>query len=158
MDNLSGTTDREAIIDAINRFVEALDDNDGPVLESSITEDMNMDLTDLNKAGFDFKPFEGRQQVVSSLMSAVGTRLDTTHHVSNFRITVDGESATLTCYALAQHFRKGEGPLAALQDHYLMGNRYRAALIRTGDGWRICKLVVTVSWTQGDFGVMRTGE
>ncbi len=60
MPNGDGLTDREAAIDAIIRFVTALDDGDSELLALAITDDRIMDLTPFNKAGFDLGSFNGK--------------------------------------------------------------------------------------------------
>jgi hypothetical protein len=127
MSSANALSDREAVIDAATRFVLALDDADMDLLQSSMTEDMVMDLTPFNPAGFDYKPMHGRDTIAIALMKVVGTGMDTTHHISNFRIDVNGDEASFRCYVLAQHFRKGHGMGETFTDYYLMGNKYKGA-------------------------------
>ena len=158
MANKDGMSDREAAIDALTRFVVSLDDGDAELLTSSLTEDVIMDLTPFSKAGFDFQPLVGRETVVPKMMAVVGTVMDTTHHISNFRVTLDRDVAELSCYVLAQHFRKGQGPSDAFQDFYLMGNRYKGSVVRAEEGlWRIKSLTIEPAWTQGNINVIKVG-
>lgn len=155
--NEGGLTDRDAAIDAVVRFVIGIDDADTELLESSLTDDVVFDPAAFNKTGSNHTVTAGKQEVVSLLMSAVGTSLDTTHMTSNFRVTITGDSANLSCYALAQHFRKGEA-LEAFQDCYLNGNRYNVKLVRDETLWRIQNFVLLPSWTYGHRSVMDTNS
>ncbi|KAK3717671.1 hypothetical protein LTR37_005738 [Vermiconidia calcicola] len=155
MSNAGGLTDREAAIDAIIRFVCSLDEADGGLCASSLTEDMIMDLTPFNRIGMDNEPVTGKAAVVERLMAAVGRPLDTTHMATNIRCTIDGDTAQLRCTVLAQHFRRGEGPSPEYQDYYLFGNQYKASEVREGNMWKVSRLLISPAWTQGNPDVMR---
>jgi hypothetical protein len=151
----SRLTDREAAIDAVLRFVEGLDDADASLVNSAFTPDATIDLSPISNIGLAFSELSGRDTIVDKLLNSVGP-LDSSHHVSNFRVNIAGDSATLTCYALAQHFRTGQGPSPEHRSYFLMGNRYQADLVRGGDGdWRIRRLVVKCAWSEGDIGVLK---
>ena len=154
MHNADGLTDRDAAIDALTRFAIALDDNDRDLLAGSLTENMVMDLTPFQKVGMNYSTTEGREVVTNQLIKAVGP-LDSTHHLSNFRVKVTGDKADLSCYVLAQHFRNSQGASSEFQDSYLMGNRYSATVVRAGDVWKIENLVIHPAWTQGVLDVMK---
>ncbi|KAK4502107.1 hypothetical protein PRZ48_005530 [Zasmidium cellare] len=154
MPNAGGLTDREAAIDAVIRFVCALDEGDADLSASSLTEDAVMDLTPFQKVGMDRGLAEGRSNIVKILMDAVGKPLDTTHCATNIRCTVQGESAELKSCILAQHFRRGEGPDPKFQDHYLFGNQYAAQIVRDGELWKIKRLTITPAWVAGNPEIM----
>ncbi|CAM1511819.1 Fc.00g093320.m01.CDS01 [Cosmosporella sp. VM-42] len=155
MPNDGGLTDREAAIDAIIRFVCALDEGDPELSASSLTEDATMDLSPFQKAGLNYEPVHGRANIVDRLMKAVGKPLDTTHSATNIRCTVEKDTAKLTCCVLAQHFRGGQGPSPEFQDYYLFGNQYKATLVRSGELWRVNMLTIAPAWTQGNPDVMK---
>lgn len=155
MTNSEGLTDREAAIDALTRFVCALDEGDPDLLRSSITEDMLMDLSPFDKIGRSYSSFSGKETVVERLMKVVGQSMDSTHMITNIRTKGSGDSLEIACYALAQHYRLGQGPSPDFQDFYLMGNKYKAQVVRDGDVWRVKSLRVEPAWTQGVPGVMK---
>lgn len=158
MSNENGMTDREAAIDAIVRFVVSLDDGDEDLMRGCITDDMIMDITPFNKSGFNYSAIHGKDAVVERLTTAVGQSLDTTHQTGNFRVELHGDTATLSCYTLAQHFRKGHGPPsgAEFQEYFMNGNRYKSTVVREGRVWKIRELEVTPSWSLGNPDVMKT--
>lgn len=155
MPNAGGLTDREAAIDAVIRFVCALDEGDSELSASSLTKDALMDLSPFRKAGMKARTVHGREEVVDILMSAVGRPLDTTHSATNIRCTVDGDKADLSCCILAQHFKGGQGPSPEFQDYWFNGNQYKCDIVRDGDLWRISKVLITPVWTLGNPEVMK---
>jgi ketosteroid isomerase-like protein len=142
--------DRVEITDAIYRYTAALDYGDAALMESALTEDAVVDLTPFtSKVGLDFPVLAPREVVVGALIGAVGP-LDTSHLVSNVRVEVSGDTATARCYAQAQHFLPGQGPLPDQTRHALAMNRYTAHLARDGQRWRISRLVIDNAWFEGD--------
>lgn len=154
MSNESGQDDRNAAIDAVVRFAMGLDDGDVDMLNSSMMPDAIVDLTHFNQLGFLFEEMNSREDVVKRLMKGVG-QLDCTHALSNFRVSLNGDKADLTCYVTAQHFRPGQGVSNEDYPWYTMGNRYTAEVVRNGGLWQISRLVVKVSWVIGSIDVVR---
>ena len=131
MPNAGGLTDREAAIDALIRFVVALDDGSLELSASSLTENAVMHLV-FGKSGMQSRKVEGRDAIASILMSKVGMALDTTHMATNIRCTVDGDKAELTSVILAQHFRLGDGQSPEHDDYFMNGNKYQCTIVRAG--------------------------
>jgi hypothetical protein len=147
---VSEITDRAEITDAIYRYTAGLDYGDAELLKSSLTEDGVVDLsTAVAKIGLEFPALGPREVVVGALIGAVGP-LDTSHSVTNVRVTITGDTATARCYAQAQHFLPGEGPNPVRTRHALMMNRYTAELVRDGQQWRIRHLGIDLAWFEGD--------
>jgi hypothetical protein len=150
----SEIADRAGITDAIYRYTAGLDYNDAALLESALTEDAVVDLTPATaKIGLEFPVLRSREIVVGALSGAVGP-LDTSHSISNPRITISGDMATIRCNAQAQHYLPGEGPRPDRTRHALMMNRYKAQLVRDGQQWRIRHLIIDSAWFDGDPGVL----
>ncbi|MCJ1472178.1 hypothetical protein MMC13_000825 [Lambiella insularis] len=154
MGNEGGLTDREAAIDAVIRFVCALDNGNSQLSASSLTKDAIMDLSPFSKAGMQARVVHGREEVVDILMSKVGRPLDTTHSATNIRCALDGDHAELTCTILAQHFRGGQGPSPEFQEFWFNGNQYKCDIVRDGGLWKIRKVLITPVWTFGNPDVM----
>jgi len=158
MFDLKALFDRNEITDTITRFLHSLDNGNPKLFTSCLTPDMTMDLTPLNKAGTSYPTFHGREVVVEKLMHAVGKTMDSAY-VSNFLIDLKGsEEAQVSCYALAQHFRLGEGSSNepnGQNDYCLMGNIYDITLVRDGADWRIKLYVVDSMWSLGNVDVLK---
>ena len=150
MARLSGLTDREAVIDAVLRMAQGLDDADPDLLRSAFVPDAVFDVTPVNKIGRQYKVLHGVDTIVEGVMGSVGP-MDTTHSVTNFRVQLSGDSARVTAYAIAQHFSAGEGPDPTKKGYFLMGNRYTATAVRAEEGlWRLKQMTVDCTWCHGD--------
>lgn len=155
MPNRGGLTDREAAIDALHRFVWALDEGSSELSASSLTEDARMAL-EFTHNGESPREIAGRDIIVELLMNKVGRPLDTTHMATNIRCELVGkDTAELQAQILAQHFRRGEGASAEFNDCYLFGNIYKCLVVREGDVWKFSKVAIRAVWTQGNPEVMK---
>jgi hypothetical protein len=141
--------DRFEIADAMHRYAFGLDHGDGDSLASAFTEDCVLDFTTAGqKLGLPFTVLNGRNQVLEVLVPMIGP-LDTSHTISNVQIEVSGDTATLHCYLMSQHFMPGEGPRQGA-DHALLMNRYDADLVRDGLKWRIQRVTIDNVWAEGN--------
>ena len=80
---------------------------------------------------------------------ATVARLDTTHTVTNPRVTFHGGEADLFALVDAYHLRH-DGPTGHLQ----LKNIYRARLVRGDSDWRIDRLHIHNVWMTGDAAVL----
>jgi hypothetical protein len=141
--------DRLAVVDALYRFAAGIDLRDKSLLSSSLAENAVLDFGPAGaKAGFEYPVIEGRDFIVAALTASLAT-LDTTHSVSNARVTIDGDGARLDALVEAQHVPRDDHTR-----HYLMKNRYDVELARTGDAWVITRNTVDNIWRSGDFAVL----
>ena len=65
-------------------------------------------------------------------------------------MSVDGDTATSTCYLHAQHVLPG----TAGGDQFVFAGRYLDNLVRTADGWRIAERTLEAMWTSGNPAVI----
>lgn len=141
--------DRLAVVDALYRFAAGIDLRDKSLLSSSLAKDAVSDFRPAAaKAGFDYPVIEGRDLIVAALTASLAT-LDTTHSVTNPRVTIDGDRARLDALVEAQHVPR--------DDHtrcYLMKNRYDVELARKGEVWVITRSTVENVWRSGDPAVL----
>lgn len=159
-------TPHEAIADTIHRFVEALDDSNIDLLSSAFTPDAVFDLSEMKALNPDYSATVGREAIVAQLSSVVFP-MDTTHMVTNIRSRLLQEEpraaaegapavarrARVTAYALAQHWRPGQGPSHLFGNDFLNGNRYDADLVFDGEVWRFERFRLRTAWAKGDRGV-----
>jgi hypothetical protein len=141
--------DRYEIADALHRFAFGLDHGDADSLASALAEDCVFDFTPAGKKlGLDFPKLTGHKEIVESLIPLLGP-LDTSHTASNLQIEIDGDSATLYAYVMAQHFMPRQGSRRG-SEHALLMNRYDCDLVRDGDKWRFKRVTIDNAWMQGD--------
>lgn len=143
------TADRYETADALYRFAFGLDHGDRDSLASALSEDCVLDFRPAGKKlGLDFPKLTGRQAIVDALIPLLGP-LDTSHTASNLQIEINGDSATLRAYVMAQHFMPREGPRPGSENALLM-NRYAGELARDGQKWRFRQIIIDNAWAQGN--------
>jgi septum formation inhibitor-activating ATPase MinD len=141
--------DRLAVVEALYRFTAGIDLRYSNLLASSLAENAVSDFRPAAaKAGFEYPVIEGRDVIVSALTTSLAS-LDTTHSVSNPRVTIDGDTARMDVLVEAQHV-----PRSDPSRHYLMKNRYDVELVRDGDIWVITRNTVDNVWRSGDPAVL----
>lgn len=147
--NFVQTADKLAVVEALYRFAAGIDLRDRNLLASSLAEDAVQDFRPAAaKAGFDYPVLEGKELIVEALSASLAS-LDTTHTVTNPRVTIDGDKARLDALVEAQHI-----PSRDHTRHYMMKNRYDVELVRRGDVWLIQRTTVDNVWRCGDPAVL----
>lgn len=147
--DLQTAADKFAVIDTLHRFAAGIDLKDPVLLASAFTPHAVSDFRPAAaKAGFEYPVLEGRDTIVAALSGAL-SQLDTTHSVSNARVTLDGNSARLDALVEAQHL-----PQSDASRHYLMKNRYDVELVREEGVWLIQRVTVDNVWRTGDPAVL----
>lgn len=93
--------------------------------------------------------FKGRQIIADTILSTT-SNLDTTHTVTNSRITAyDGEHATLFALVEAQHLPQGDH-----SRHLPLKNIYTVELVREDNQWVINHMRIDNVWLAGDPSVL----
>ncbi|KAL6243088.1 hypothetical protein RBB50_010188 [Rhinocladiella similis] len=138
-------TTRESVVDALYRVVQGIDTNDRALFQSATTEDVTMEMPGVGSISG-----EG----IEKMFTGVGP-MDTTHAISNVRVNVEegASTATLTAYAVAQHFKAGEG-FDPTSPNLLAGAIYTLTLVNDGGLWKVKKWVADFKWRQGDPSIM----
>jgi hypothetical protein len=137
---------RQETVDALHRFALGRDLRDRALLISAFTPD----------AEFDFRPAAGRcglegiplmtgAAMIADIVLDPAVPLDTTHAVSNCRVTLDGATASLTALVEAQHLPAGDH-----SRHALLKNLYTVGLVPDGSRWLMHRVRVDNIWFTGD--------
>ena len=130
---------RAEISDVLDDYAYAIDTRDFDLVASVFTADAVLDYT---SAG---GPSGQRDDVVGWLADSLPAVTLTQHVVTNRRIRVDGDAATVRSELLNPLLFDGETGTSML----LLGGRYDDTLRRTPEGWRITHRVHATSWTAG---------
>ncbi len=138
---LQWLADRAVIGDLLHRYASSIDLRDWERFATCFTEDV--------EARFDtFTPGEslkGRRAVIAHVQGSVAG-FDVTHHIStNAEITLNGDMAWSRSYLHLLHAIKFEDGA----EHQVMGGWTTNTYVRTGEGWRIRSMHLTVLWTEG---------
>ncbi|KAJ5894811.1 hypothetical protein N7495_006502 [Penicillium taxi] len=138
--------DRSAITDALYRCILGLDTNDSKLFDSAFALDASFSING--------RVSQGLPAIHTDCFDLI-SKLDTTHFVTNIRINIEGDKATLTASALAQHFPGSKG-MAPDQSRLLTGSLYWAELVKDGaDGlWKIEAVNMKSKWVEGDWAVL----
>jgi hypothetical protein len=142
---LARLEDRAEIIDALYRFAAGQDLHDPALLRSAFAANAILDFVQPAKRfGVDLQPFAGRDNIVASIRSALA-ELDTTHTVTNPRVEIKGNEATMFALVEAQHLcRHDRGR------NLLLKNFYWVWLERAGAQWAITRMRIENAWHTGD--------
>lgn len=142
--------DRAAIVDALYRFGAGQDLHDRSLFESAFSLNATVDFTGpAQRLGVTIPVFEGRQAIADTILSTT-SGLDTTHTVTNPRITAyDGEHATLFALVEAQHLPQGDH-----SRHLLLKNIYTVELSRENNQWVVDHMRINIVWLTGDPSVL----
>jgi hypothetical protein len=93
----------------------------------------------------------GRDAITDTIMQAVA-QLDTTHTVTNPRVDITGDRASLFALVEAQHLPKNNHAV-----HLLLKNIYNVSLTRAHDRWVIDELKIDNVWFTGEPAVLFPG-
>ena len=153
MVKLNGLTDREAVLDAIHRFYEGMDDAKPDLIRSAFTTDAILDTSPLSMEGRPFPKLSGQEEIVNGMMAGMG-QLDCSHHVSNFRCQLGTDSVDFTVSALVKQFAKGEADDPRKTNSITGGTRSRGTATRAEAGqWRIQFMTMRRQWAEGDMSM-----
>lgn len=138
--------DHLAIVDALYRFGAGQDFSDRALFESAFAHDAVLDFTQpAKRLGLEIPVFKTRATIADTIFATIAT-LDTTHTVTNPRITdYNGRHATLIALVEAQHL-----PRADHSRHLMLKNIYRIELSRAVDAWVMDHVRIDNVWMEGD--------
>jgi hypothetical protein len=138
--------DRAEILDALYRFGLGQDLKDKDLFASAFAADAELDFRPA-AAKWGGRPpvMSGRDAIVTTILTMFAGRVETTHQVTNPRITVDGATARLTALVEAQHLLTADRSAFAL-----LKNPYDAELVRDGRRWVMRRVRIDNAWYTGD--------
>jgi hypothetical protein len=144
--DLRALSDRLDVSDVVTRYAFALDQADWGAFDSIFADEVVL-LAPHVKA----ESRLARSDFVQLARDTVGGFEATHHLIPNHLVEVDGDSATCKAYAHAWHTVPTDPGVA---DYCLVRGFYEFGLVRTSDGWRIDRMVITFHGPpQGYMGV-----
>ncbi len=152
-EDLSWLLDRTRIVEVISRYAAGLDARDWELWRSVFPEETVFDLSSWNDV-------PGRllntDRVVAAQARMFAELSVTQHFITNHRVEITGDSARVLAHMRAEHWidTTDEGQCA----RYTMFGYYDDDLIRTPDGWKISRMQLRVTRTQGDRWVMEEAQ
>lgn len=147
---LHSISPREAVADALYRCVSGLDTNDRELFRSAWLNNDNVTFD------MDGKVTTGLDGLTNGLLAFIGP-LETLHVISNVRVDLKegSDAAYLTAYALATHYRPGEGMNPAAKA-LTSGSQYCIDVVKDGkDGvWKVKDWRMHIIWVDGDRSIV----
>ena len=138
--------DHAEIVDALYRFGLGQDLKDADLLASSFAADAELDFRPAAaKWGASTSVMSGRDTIVGTILGMFTGRVDTTHQITNPRISIDGNTARLTALVEAQHLLSANHSISAL-----LKNLYDVELVRDGERWVVRTMRIENIWLAGD--------
>lgn len=138
--------DRSEILDALHRFGLGQDLKDRELFASAFAADAELDFQPAaTKWGGQAPLMSGRNTIVTTILAMFTGRVDTTHQVTNARITIERDTARLTALVEAQHLLSADHATYAL-----LKNPYDVDLVREGERWVIRYMRIDNIWYTGD--------
>jgi len=133
-------SDRLEINDLLVRYTQAIDQKDWNLLDTCFTQDADVDYT---SAG----GIAGRYPEVRKwLEMALAPFQTTVHYVANSRVELDGDRArSRTAVHNPMVFQNPDGS----PHQFNVGAYYVDELVRTPEGWRICKRTEEQAFMEG---------
>jgi hypothetical protein len=134
------------VVDALYRFGLGQDLADRALFASAFAESAELDFRPAaSRWGADVPVMTGRYAIVDTILAMFAGRVDTTHVVTNPRVRIDGDHASLTAIVEAQHLLTADHSV-----HALLKNRYDVDLVRDRDRWVVRRMVIANVWYTGD--------
>jgi 3-phenylpropionate/cinnamic acid dioxygenase small subunit len=125
--------DRIAIDDLLTAYAVAVDDRDWDAVRACFAPGAKLDYTTFGA------PDGPVDEVVEWIAKMIAPFEMTQHHITNRKVTLDGDSATVVSYLF--------NPMTAGGSLIQVGGRYHDKLQRTPDGWRISERRAEYRWS-----------
>ncbi|SFO50089.1 SnoaL-like domain-containing protein [Pseudonocardia ammonioxydans] len=143
---LQTLSDRTEILELRSRYARALDEQDWDLMRTVFAED--------GYADFSFgRPCEGIEEILHGCRSIMEHLDHTQHLLGNHEITVDGDRASGRHKLIGGAYLTTAAGAPSLCEH----GEYVDEYVRTADGWRISRLVFSMTWSEGNMGILGAG-
>ena len=134
--DLQHVADRLAISDFLTAYARAVDTKDWDLFRSLFTDDAQIDYT--SSGGI-----AGGVDEVATWMANTMSMFSTTQHIiTNETATIDGDTASVQAVLFNPMVFDGSDTLS-----FTCGGGYDHDLVRTDDGWKSRRVVMTMTWT-----------
>ena len=139
---MANDADHRKIARVLDRYAEALDTRRWELLSEVFVPELEFDFGEW--------AVSSREEAVATIRTYLEDCGPTQHLLGNYRIDVNGDTASSSVYVRAFHLGVG----AAIGKTYEMGGEYRDELRRTAEGWRSYRRQGVVFWEQGSRDVL----
>lgn len=137
MSHTAGRTDRsdrEAITDLLIHYAYCIDTRQTERLDEVFSADVAT-----NYGYGEGGEWHGSEQLIAGIGEQVASFEATAHMITNVRISLDGDTASSTCYVTGWHWVKGGDSDAERGADFLFTAAYVDDLRREAAGWRVSR-------------------
>lgn len=124
--------DKEAIAEVLTHYAFCIDTRQTARLDEVFAADV-----ETNYGYGENGEWHGAEQVIAGIAEQVESFEGTAHMITNFRIAVDGDTASSSCYVSGWHWVKGEDTDPERGADFLFTAAYIDEFRRDPLGWRI---------------------
>jgi hypothetical protein len=142
---MAGLSDREELVELLARYASIPDTRDWAELPKTVfTDRVECDFESVG-AG---PAFEIKRDALMEQLRTFFAGWQATHHaITNHRIRVDGDVATIRAHVHAQHWLSPD-VAPPHRNRWLVVGFYDDEAVRTPDGWRLCKVRLTATYQE----------
>jgi 3-phenylpropionate/cinnamic acid dioxygenase small subunit len=126
--------DRQAISDVLIHYAYCIDTRQTARLDEVFAADVTT-----NYGYGDGGEWNGAETLIAGIGEQVDSFEATAHMITNIRVSLDGDTATSTCYVTGWHWVKGGDMSPERGADFLFTATYVDELRREDEGWRISR-------------------
>lgn len=132
--------DRNEIVECQYRYAWGLDSKDEAVLATAFADTIDTYYPD---AGVELNGISGPDFGASMISQFAKINMTTQHYMNVYSVEIDGDTAFARTYLRATHVIEGLEP-------YIVGGYYENNYVRTDEGWRIKRVSLYYTYTEGE--------
>lgn len=142
-------SDRDLIINTVNRIAHGVDTDDWDAVRHALTDDVTTDYTSVHGG----QPETHTAEHLISLWREGAIALDAIQHlVGTHVVTCNGDQAECRAAVQTTHVYDDGNP--ATPNQWVLAGYYRHTLKRDQQDWRVTAITFTIAWETGDRGVV----
>jgi hypothetical protein len=134
--------DRAAISDVVNCYALAVDSRDWEMLRSCFTDEIEVQMDWWEARG---PRTTTADDFIAGVKQLAGFRA-TQHISSNHVIEIERDDARCLSYLHGMHYL----PNPEGENYFILGGYYENDLVRAGEGWKIRRIKLNVTWQAGN--------
>jgi hypothetical protein len=142
---MAGASDRDELIELLARYASIPDTRDFDELPKSVFTDRV--IVDFESLGVGPPVEVDRDAFIGQLRAFFADWQATHHSITNHRVRVDGDVASIRAHVRAEHWPHAEDAPHD-RERWLVVGFYDDEAVRTPHGWRLCKVRLTVSYEE----------
>lgn len=138
--------DRNELVELMSRYATMSDAQDWSELPPSVLcPEFTCDFSALGAPVFT----SSREAWCEQTRAASATWVATHHAITNHRIVIDGDRATIRAHVRAEHWAHPQAA-AGEPNCWLVVGFYDNVAVRTPDGWRLSSVKLTVTYQENE--------